>query len=63
MAGLCWSRALHPATEATETLDSQRGGIQCGRGAVLSNLVPGDEAKWCDKVCVWLMLIGTACGV
>ena len=26
MAGLCWSRALYPATEATETLDSQREG-------------------------------------
>ena len=26
MTGLCWSRALYPATEATETLDSQREG-------------------------------------
>ena len=26
MAGLCWSKALYPATEDTETLDSQRGG-------------------------------------
>ena len=26
MAGLCWSRALYPATAATETLDSQREG-------------------------------------
>ena len=26
MTGFCWSRALYPATEATETLDSQRGG-------------------------------------
>ena len=26
MAGLCWSRALYPATEATETLEGQREG-------------------------------------
>ena len=27
MAGLCWGRALYPATEAIETLDSQREGL------------------------------------